>query len=521
MNNRIKVFFILALGLFFSLGYANLGYANSTSAKHYIAYYDSLVFESMTNYGEGYIEVPVGDKLLDYQTLEGDGMLTETGDPTTITTEDGLLPTDPYDLTVEGDHPTTDQLDSTIEEDQSTTDPNGQTAEGDQTASDQITDSETQLDPTNDLSIINQKTKKYISGYTSNGRLMVPIRTISEYLDLQVKFENGRLIVENFVRTVEFIPGSNKYYVNGNEYVAETKIFMVSGQNYVPFNVIAKSFDIPYYHNQLNNWIELSGDNQDLYIYIKPETSMYAYKPKEVVSLMYHHFQDGIAENGVVISPERFREHLHALKAQGYETITEQDYLNYQQGNTDLPLKPLIITIDDGYESNYLEAFPILAEEGYKATVYLTTSKAETKPGYMQYMNWEQMKEMVDSGVMDIQSHTHDLHYQLPKNGTNRGYALVDKLPYEDHTTWAARIKEDMRTSKQLIEENLGNKVYAFAYPYGVYSDAVVNLLKQEGYTVGFTIDQGKNTKYNSPMKLKRYTADGRFTGDYLVSMIK
>lgn len=500
MNNRLKVLIALALSMVFLFGFSQSPLAEDDSIYSDPIFTDPVEVQPILD-APIENELNAGGSALPIDPDVGapiDGELTPADPNNNESTEIELTPVDPNDNDPTEIEPTP-------------ADPNNNVpAEVEPTPT----------DPNNSNPIEVKKQKKYLNGYAINGRLMVPIRNISETLGLYVTYENGRLKVGNFVSTLEFIPGSKKYFLNGNELISESETITHGGQNYVPLAVLTKSFDIPYFHNQLSNWVEISQEKVDLYIYIKPETSMYKHNPKEVVSLMYHHFQEGSA-NGVIISPTRFREHIIALKAQGYETITEQDYLNYQQGKTKLPLKPLLITIDDGYRSNYLEAFPILAEEGYKATVYLTTSKAESKPGYVEYMSWAEMKEMVDSGVMDIQSHTHDLHYQLPKTGTNRGYALVDKLPTETYETWKTRIKEDMRLSKQLIEQNLGNKVYAFAYPYGVYNEAVINMLKQEGYQIAFTITKGKNTISNSAMTLKRYTADGRFTAEVLVSNIK
>ncbi|HHY73254.1 MAG TPA: polysaccharide deacetylase family protein [Bacillus bacterium] len=357
-----------------------------------------------------------------------------------------------------------------------------------------------------------QKLKKYVDGYSVNGRLMVPIRKIADTLGLRVKFEGGKLVVEDAATTIEFILNSKKYIVNGTEFTSENETIMLSGQNYVPFSVLAKEMNITYFNNPLYKWIEIVGEKEDVYIYIKPETSMYAYKPKEIAALMYHHFQQESIGDGGTISTTRFKEHLQALKAAGYETITELDFLHYQQGKINLPQKPLMITIDDGYISNYLEAFPILAQEGYKATIYVITNNVGKKPGFSEYMNWEHMKEMVASGVINIQSHTHDLHFQLPKTGTNRGYALVDLLP---------RVKEDIRLSKKLIEENVGNKVFALAYPYGVYNKDVIKMLEEEGYQLAFSVVQGKNDPKNSTMELKRFIANGKYTGEDLISKIK
>jgi len=78
-----------------------------------------------------------------------------------------------------------------------------------------------------------------------------------------------------------------------------------------------------------------------------------------------------------------------------------------------LPKKPLLITIDDGYANNYSLAYPILKEKGLRATIYIITSYRGKQPGVTRHFTWAEAKEMYDSGVINIESHTHDLHYYV------------------------------------------------------------------------------------------------------------
>ena len=91
---------------------------------------------------------------------------------------------------------------------------------------------------------------------------------------------------------------------------------------------------------------------------IKPY-SIYGYHEQEIPILMYHHLEENI-NNNTVISPENFENQMKLLKMEGYHAISAQQLYDYLNGQTPLPQKPVLITFDDGYFSNYEKAYPIL-----------------------------------------------------------------------------------------------------------------------------------------------------------------
>ena len=85
---------------------------------------------------------------------------------------------------------------------------------------------------------------------------------------------------------------------------------------------------------------------------------------------MYHNLaQEGSGND--TISVQRLEEHLAALQDAGYTTITFQDLLAYVEQGTELPEKPVLLTFDDGYESNYTLAYPLLQQYQMKATIFV------------------------------------------------------------------------------------------------------------------------------------------------------
>lgn len=223
--------------------------------------------------------------------------------------------------------------------------------------------------------------------------------------------------------------------------------------------------------------------------------------------LMYHNINDEYKSHNtnVEMSSQDFKDQMLALKENGYTAILFKDYINYLKFGTELPEKPILITFDDGYLNNYTIAFPILKELGMKATIFVVTGRMGVD-GMVTYphFTWEQARTMYESGVIDIQSHTH-YHSELINLSKND---LILEL----------------RKSKYLIEKNLGSKVNVLAYPYGYSSDTVRNEARIAGYEVCVEIND-KIPKFNSeesnPFKLCRITAYGGVSGEKLIKTIE
>ena len=140
----------------------------------------------------------------------------------------------------------------------------------------------------------------------------------------------------------------------------------------------------------------------------------------EVPVLMYHHFSE--TETGdIVVRPETFALHMQTLRDAGYQAVTVQEMIDYVYGGAPLPDKPVCITMDDGYLSNYETALPILEEYGMKATVFAIGSSVghdrfykDTDHPLTPHFGYDEAREMQDSGVLDFQSHTYDMHQWAP-----------------------------------------------------------------------------------------------------------
>lgn len=244
-----------------------------------------------------------------------------------------------------------------------------------------------------------------------------------------------------------------------------------------------------------------------------------------VTVLMYHHFAEG-EETSVTVDPERFREQLVTLKEAGYETITERELASFVNGEeVEMPEKPLVITIDDGYLSNYEIAYPVLEELEMHATIYVIVNSRGKTPGYIPHFDWDVARELVASPWIDIQSHTFDHHHTIV-NAKGKdvpvlaGKMVVDGVEETDEE-YRERIRNDLQLSKEVIEAELGNDVFTLTYPYGAYNDTVIEVASELGFKLMYTVKAGSVQMGDSPFELNRINADGRYTGEELLDEVE
>lgn len=210
------------------------------------------------------------------------------------------------------------------------------------------------------------------------------------------------------------------------------------------------------------------------------------WRPKSagVPVLMYHKI--GIPPKNsqlkkLWVSPNDFRKQLAYLRAQGYTPILFSEIKEFEMKRPGLPLKPILITFDDGYANNYEEAFPILKDFGMKGNIFLVFEtigrdniwhEPGTEPR-IRMLSKEEILTMQESGLIEFGSHT-------------MRHRNLDRAEIKD-VSWEAT------ESKKRLEELLGREVTAFAYPYGAgaYNPNVRKAVREAGYLHDFGVKQG------------------------------
>lgn len=211
--------------------------------------------------------------------------------------------------------------------------------------------------------------------------------------------------------------------------------------------------------------------------------------------IMYHHLTQSSERAGAyTLTQEQFRLDMEYLKERGYEAVDTTMLTDYVEGKGDLPLKPVMITFDDGFESFYVIAKPILEQLDLKAAVFVIGYLADE---YTQlndhninysYLTWDEIRELDESPLIEVQCHTYNMHNNV--KGKRKGIA---QLKGESVQNYEKIITDDLRTMKRKLAENAGVACEAIAYPYGAYSKATAKIMKSFGYKLTFTCEERIN----------------------------
>ena len=247
---------------------------------------------------------------------------------------------------------------------------------------------------------------------------------------------------------------------------------------------------------------------------------------KDLPVLMFHHFGDG----GYSIPIKEFKDKLLMLREEGYETVSLEDIYKYVFKGVDLPEKPVLITFDDGYMSNYSLAFPFLKEEGMKAVIYTIGSSfgkdtyKDTGEPIIPHFGEAEAKEMLASNLIEIQSHSFDMHQSEKLEEKKPARTNVKQFEGEGEEEYIKAFLGDFEEEDRLIRSITGKGTHSFSYPTGYYTDETEILLWEKGIKSTFTSDPGVNVLVKglpqSLYALKRFNVTKGITGEELMEQI-
>ncbi|WP_455654647.1 poly-beta-1,6-N-acetyl-D-glucosamine N-deacetylase PgaB [Phascolarctobacterium sp.] len=222
-----------------------------------------------------------------------------------------------------------------------------------------------------------------------------------------------------------------------------------------------------------------------------------------VVVLTYHELDNTVANNKKDIwsaSSSNFEKHVQYFKKQEYRFISLDEYIEYCKGNIQLPEKTVMLTFDDGYESFYTKALPVLKKYNVPAMLSVVSSwiEGQKPPELRKLVTWEQLRELEAMKLVTVVSHTDSLHVQRvinPQGGFNS--CIENRLyfqdRYENDLEYDKRIRNDFEKVQQLFKEKLGHSARALVWPYGKYSGKAVQIARECGFESMFMLDGGIN----------------------------
>ncbi len=224
--------------------------------------------------------------------------------------------------------------------------------------------------------------------------------------------------------------------------------------------------------------------------------------------LMYHHVAPHPGDL-VTVTPEVFEGQMYYLAQKGIRTLTLDELMAVMAGTLRLKEKAVVITFDDAWLDNFLFAYPILLKYGLKATIFIVTDRSDAAslhaggatPGpvprhreamqlasgseaHRVVLGWEQLREMMASGLVECHSHT-------------MSHARCAELSPE-------ALREELALSRQLIEERLGKPCPYLCWPFGSVNEAAVAQARAAGYRGLFTTELGVVSRRSNPLAIKR-----------------
>lgn len=200
--------------------------------------------------------------------------------------------------------------------------------------------------------------------------------------------------------------------------------------------------------------------------------------PSRIPILMYHEVAlaseiEPLAHKigrGYIVLRDRFAEHMAFLKDAGFAAISLPELWRWSRGECALPVRPIVISFDDGYVGNFTRALPVLTTHGLTATFFIVTNKVGTP----HMLDWPQLREMRAQG-MSIQSHT-------------ANHPLLSTLNEAD-------TRAELASSKRAIEEKLGAPVEFLSLPNGDSNRHYANVAQECGYRGGCSSIFGFNER--------------------------
>ena len=240
--------------------------------------------------------------------------------------------------------------------------------------------------------------------------------------------------------------------------------------------------------------------------------SAFAFAQDRYGVLAYHSVVDeSAAENQKqyfpqTISAQTLIKHFNWLKENGYNVISWQQVIDAENGKGTLPDNAVLLSFDDGYETMYNVVFPLLKAYNYPAVFAPVTgwldTPADQKIAYADKMldrsvfaTWSQVKEMEQSGLVEVASHTHNLHNGINANPSGGQLPAViapeyKNGKYETEDAYKNRLKSDFTRSVQTLVNHIGKKPRVMVWPYGQFNDVAVQLARQAGMPHYFSLGE-------------------------------
>lgn len=208
---------------------------------------------------------------------------------------------------------------------------------------------------------------------------------------------------------------------------------------------------------------------------------------------IYHRFGESRYAS-TNIDPKVFAAQLQYLVDERIPVLSLSEVVHTLQQGQALPEKAVVLTVDDAFTSFLDIAYPLLSRYRFPVTLFVNTDSV----GHPGYLDWKQLRYLAESGVT-IGNHTASHAY------------LLDRETGESNEAWRARVVADIRKAQQAITRETGVTPELFAYPYGEYSSAVIDMVGGEGFAAAVAQQSGVVGEGSDLYSLPRFPMGGGF----------
>lgn len=215
--------------------------------------------------------------------------------------------------------------------------------------------------------------------------------------------------------------------------------------------------------------------------------------------LLYHHLDPQAGESGTVLHPDTFASHMALLAEHGYTPVSVDQIIAYVEKGEALPDKPVMITFDDGYLSNYTHAFPILQQYGWSASIFVIGSSfghyetyKDTANPITPHFGQTESGEMLNAGMISLQSHTWDMHQWAPYETGDAVRENILPLSGEKEDDYIDSLTVDIAAQNDLFAEMGIPEYRALAFPSGKYTLLTDAVLVENGIKVTMTTNPAR-----------------------------
>lgn len=230
----------------------------------------------------------------------------------------------------------------------------------------------------------------------------------------------------------------------------------------------------------------------------------------EIPAVVYHDIVERPVGDPYAISRAAFLEQMQYLRERGYTPVSLAQLEAARQGRVPLPPRPVLLTFDDGLKSYREIALPVLTRYGYPSVLSVVTAWADGRHVPAAYrgrvMSWPELREIARSPLVEVISHSDDLHHVIPSNpqGNEAPAAVTRRYDpqarrYETEEEFRQRVRADLERTRARLRAELGRDPLGIAWPYGEYDQILIEEAEQLGMVYQLTLDPEPTTVSGLP----------------------